>query len=56
MKFIKSCEKLSKEELKQINGGGPPHCTTGKVCIRGEDSNGNLIWDCVPLTTVCPTF
>lgn len=54
MKFIKNCEKLTKEELKQINGGNPPHCTTGKVCIRGFDANDNPIWDCIPLTTVCP--
>ena len=53
MEFIKNCEKLTKEELKQINGGNPPHCTTGKVCIRGFDENDNPIWDCIPLTTVC---
>jgi len=56
MKFIKNCEKLSKEELKQINGGAVPHCATGKVCIRGFDSNDNIIWDCIPLTTVCPAI
>ncbi len=54
MKFIKNCEKLSKEELKQINGGNHPHCTTGKVCFRGFDENENILWDCIPLTTICP--
>jgi hypothetical protein len=56
MKIIEklSAEKLSREELKKINGGAPPVCQTGKVCYRGEDENGNILWDCVPLTTKCP--
>jgi hypothetical protein len=56
MKIIEklSAEKLSREELKKINGGAPPVCNTGKLCYRGEDANGNILWDCVPLTTVCP--
>jgi len=56
MKWIKNCEKLSKEELKQINGGNPPYCPTGKVCIRGFDDDGNVIWDCIPSTITCPAF
>jgi hypothetical protein len=56
MKIIEklSAEKLSGEELKKINGGAPPVCNTGKLCYCGEDANGNILWDCVPLTTVCP--
>jgi hypothetical protein len=56
MKIIEklSAEKLSREELKKINGGTHPVCHTGKVCYRGEDENGNILWDCVPLTTKCP--
>jgi bacteriocin-like protein len=56
MKFIKNCEKLSKEELKSINGGSVPYCPVGKVCYRGEDSNGNLLWDCIPVTSICPVI
>ncbi|RZJ55767.1 MAG: hypothetical protein EOO44_02040 [Flavobacterium sp.] len=56
MKIIKnlSAEKLTREELKQINGGTHPECHTGKVCYRGRDKNGIILWDCVPLTTECP--
>jgi hypothetical protein len=53
MKFIKDCQKLTKEEQKQIVGGNAPYCPVGKVCYFGEDSAGNLLWKCVPLTTSC---
>ncbi|WP_337968542.1 bacteriocin [uncultured Flavobacterium sp.] len=56
MKFVKNCEKLTKEELKSINGGNFPYCPVGKICYRGDDANGLPIWDCVPQTTLCPTL
>lgn len=58
MKIIKNLvgERLSKDELKQVKGGTAPHCYTGKICYRGENDKGELLWDCVPLTTECKDF
>ncbi|PIF32840.1 bacteriocin-like protein [Flavobacterium sp. 9] len=56
MKFVKNCERLTKDELKSINGGKFPDCPVGKICYLGTGSNGLPIWDCVPTTELCPSI
>ena len=55
MKIIEnlSSEKLTKEELKKINGGNAPECY-GIACIVGFEENRKPIWECFPSGTKCP--
>lgn len=54
MKIIEklSSEKLTKEELKKINGGNAPECY-GIACIVGFEDR-KPIWECFPSGTKCP--
>ncbi|WP_343696747.1 bacteriocin [Flavobacterium sp.] len=55
MKIIEKlgAQKLSKQELKQINGGNAPECY-GIACIVGFDETRKPIWECFPSGTKCP--
>ncbi|AYZ11756.1 hypothetical protein EGY05_07395 [Chryseobacterium arthrosphaerae] len=45
---MKNLRKLSKVNLKKINGGSAPLCESGFMACRVRDENGNLIWECLP--------
>jgi len=45
---MKNLKKLSKTNLKMINGGNAPLCDAGYMACRTRDENGKLIWDCLP--------
>ncbi|MEN5308132.1 hypothetical protein ABE425_11490 [Chryseobacterium cucumeris] len=45
---MKNLKKLSKGNLKLINGGNAPLCNAGFMACRVRDENGALIWECLP--------
>ncbi|WP_157859459.1 bacteriocin-like protein [Chryseobacterium angstadtii] len=51
---MRNLKKLSKRDLKTINGGGAPVCGTGyKPCIIGIDANDSPKWSCIPSNLPC---
>jgi bacteriocin-like protein len=50
---MKNLKKLSKKDLKAINGGGAPQCPAGyKACLKvGPDDE--IKWTCIPSNLPC---
>ncbi|TDX95481.1 bacteriocin-like protein [Chryseobacterium daecheongense] len=50
---MKNLRKLSKKDLKTINGGGAPTCPTGyKPCLIVSDDD-EIKWTCIWSTLSC---
>jgi hypothetical protein len=52
---MKNSRKLTKSDLKKINGGNAPECPTGTTACYIPGKNGiPPRWRCVPDTQECP--
>lgn len=52
---MKNLKKLSKSDLKKINGGNAPECPTNTVECYYPPKNGIPgYWKCVSVTFGCP--
>jgi hypothetical protein len=52
---MKNLQKLTKSDLKRINGGNPPECPVNTMECYYPPKNGNAgYWRCVSITSGCP--
>ncbi|MFN1215688.1 bacteriocin-like protein [Chryseobacterium kwangjuense] len=52
---MKNLKKLTKVDLKKINGGNAPECPDGTIACLIPPKNGSPVrWRCTPVTEECP--
>lgn len=51
---MKNLKKLSKKDLRTINGGGAPQCPAGyKPCLKADPNSEVPKWTCIPSNLSC---
>jgi hypothetical protein len=51
---MKNLRRLSKKDLRTVNGGNAPLCESGyRACVTARDENGSPIWDCIASQFPC---